>query len=109
MPTCPSTRSAGPRPRHAALLLAALLGLGCGGASGTASSERRGGERVAQDRIDGSEGAICEWGEERGPDTPDQTLAPCGEGLHCCYPCGIQGCDSVCATQEQCLSYAELP
>ncbi len=27
---------------------------------------------------------------------------PCAEGLSCCYPCGIDGCDSVCHTAEEC-------
>ena len=27
---------------------------------------------------------------------------PCAEGLSCCYPCGIAGCDSVCHTQVEC-------
>jgi len=26
----------------------------------------------------------------------------CAEGLYCCYPCGIEGCDSVCHTQQEC-------
>jgi hypothetical protein len=33
-----------------------------------------------------AEGEIC------GPDVPGE----CAEGLNCCYPCGIQGCDWVC-------------
>jgi hypothetical protein len=27
---------------------------------------------------------------------------PAAEGLSCCYPCGIDGCDSVCHTREEC-------
>jgi hypothetical protein len=48
--------------------------------------------------IDGTEGAICAWGERRTDPAPRPE--PCAEGLTCCYPCGIQGCDSVCTNVE---------
>jgi hypothetical protein len=37
------------------------------------------------------EGEVCKKG--RGSLAPER---PCEHGLHCCYPCGIQGCDFVC-------------
>ena len=27
---------------------------------------------------------------------------PCAAGLECCYPCGVDGCDSVCHTPAEC-------
>lgn len=41
----------------------------------------------------GKEGAVCSIGEaHRG----SAVAVACGPGLSCCYPCGIEGCDSVC-------------
>ncbi|MFO7566366.1 MAG: hypothetical protein R6X02_27230 [Enhygromyxa sp.] len=36
------------------------------------------------------EGEVCQPGESN----------PCATGLHCCYPCGIQGCDFVCTPED---------
>ena len=48
-----------------------------------------------RERIDGSKGAVCGWGEQReGASLPEPD--GCDHGLTCCYPCGIEGCDSVC-------------
>ena len=56
---------------------------------------------------DGTQGATCAWGHrEPHPDTP---LAACHAGLSCCYPCGIDGCNSVCATADECKSWSTLP
>ncbi|MCA9683831.1 MAG: hypothetical protein KC457_16645 [Myxococcales bacterium] len=33
----------------------------------------------------------------------------CKAGLSCCYPCGMAGCDWVCATRKQCESWRTLP
>ena len=59
-------------------------------------------------RTDGSHGAVCSWGhsQEAHADTP---LAACQSDLSCCYPCGIDGCSSVCATKEECDSWMTLP
>lgn len=81
--------------------LALVLGLliGCGP---RAPSHAPGGAST-----DGSQGATCAWGHrEPHPDTP---LAACQSGLSCCYPCGIDGCDSVCATKSECESWSTLP
>lgn len=42
----------------------------------------------------GGPGAICALGEQNTD--PDAVAVTCAEGLRCCYPCGIPGCDSVC-------------
>ena len=48
-----------------------------------------------RERIDGSKDAVCGWGEQReGASLPEPD--GCDHGLTCCYPCGIEGCDSVC-------------
>ena len=49
----------------------------------------------------GKLGDICAYGtRRRGPDDdgvgPSRPALQCEKGLICCYPCGIQGCDSVC-------------
>jgi hypothetical protein len=36
------------------------------------------------------EGEVCDPGESN----------PCSTGLHCCYPCGIEGCDFVCTPED---------
>lgn len=43
----------------------------------------------------GGEGAVCRAGRNQPPDATVVVHA-CAEGLQCCYPCGIEGCDSVC-------------
>ena len=47
----------------------------------------------------GKLGDICAKGSramnlDEGP--MSRPVVTCGPGLICCYPCGIQGCDSVC-------------
>jgi hypothetical protein len=42
----------------------------------------------------GGVGSVCALGRLE-PDR-EVVVGPCAEGLQCCYPCGIQGCDSVC-------------
>ena len=45
----------------------------------------------------GNEGAVCAFGDRhKGSGEP----VACGPGLNCCYPCGIDGCDSVCMRGE---------
>lgn len=48
----------------------------------------------------GKLGDTCAYGMGRG-NIEEMTrkrppLPKCGPGLICCYPCGIQGCDSIC-------------
>jgi hypothetical protein len=51
-------------------------------------------------KIDGTEGAVCAWGH-RDPH-PGHSPAACAAGMQCCYPCGIDGCDSVCEAVTEC-------
>lgn len=70
------------------LLAAAFLLAACSHRTVTTT----GGQR---DKIDGSEGAVCGWGNQHdGESLPEPD--GCDPGLTCCYPCGIDGCDSVC-------------
>lgn len=39
---------------------------------------------------------ICSPGQQRRFELAPRFSRPCKAGLRCCYPCGIQGCDSVC-------------
>lgn len=41
----------------------------------------------------GKAGAVCRIGDQH---TGSAVAVECGPGLNCCYPCGIDGCDSVC-------------
>lgn len=55
--------------------------------TGTGSGSGSGASRVG-------EGGICGYGrlsEHVGEEAPQ-----CQAGLSCCYPCGIEGCDSIC-------------
>ena len=80
--------------RRAPLILA-LLVVGCSGASTPPAGPGSGSGSGTAAVTPGGEGTICRAGEHRGPDNPVEAR-PCEEGLQCCYPCGIQGCDSVC-------------
>lgn len=55
-------------------------------------------------------------GSDGGPPPPSPSTcggsgdsAACPSGMQCCYPCGVQGCDWVCASPEQCESWSTLP
>jgi hypothetical protein len=50
----------------------------------------------------GKHGDVCALGRRHQPGEPHPKVVECGPGLQCCYPCGVQGCDSVCHTQEEC-------
>ena len=41
----------------------------------------------------GNEGAVCAIGRQH---QGSAVAVECGPGFNCCYPCGIDGCDSVC-------------
>lgn len=51
-------------------------------------------------RSDGTEGAICHWGERQVEDAAGQYVlpepSPCRAGLRCCYGGGIRGVSSSC-------------
>jgi hypothetical protein len=47
-------------------------------------------------------GAVCRLGERSLQAHEGRTILECDAGLHCCYPCGIQGCDFTCMTQAEC-------
>ena len=54
------------------------------------------------------EGQVCRYGA-MGIASPEETAPPCPEGLSCCYPCGVDGCDWVCADEATCESWSTLP
>ena len=41
----------------------------------------------------GKAGDVCHIGRQHAGSA---VAVDCGPGLNCCYPCGIDGCDSVC-------------
>jgi hypothetical protein len=45
----------------------------------------------------GKAGDVCQCNPERGKQC---VAVPCGAGLGCGYPCGVQGCNFVCMTDE---------
>lgn len=51
---------------------------------------------MPRERVDGSEGALCGWGERRADATRRPRPAPCRSGLRCCTAGGAAGSDSVC-------------
>lgn len=55
-------------------------------------------ERVAprEPRPDGTEGAICGWGQRRADYATLPTPTPCRAGLTCCSAGGAAGSDAVC-------------
>lgn len=50
----------------------------------------------------GKHGAVCRWNVPHQRAGGGPAPVECGPGLHCCYPCGIQGCDFTCMTQAEC-------
>lgn len=45
----------------------------------------------------GKQGDVCAIGREH---EGSAVAVTCGPGFNCCYPCGIDGCDSVCMAGE---------
>ncbi len=75
------------------MLLVSVAGLliGCARTRPATSS----GEPVDHDTsAPAGEREICRVG--RAHSGPDVKARPCAQGLECCYPCGVDGCDSVC-------------
>jgi hypothetical protein len=90
------------------VVMAVLVGGGCGGAanapepSGSASGGSGSGSEGAGNGS-GARGAGSVAGHDEVCHAHDGSLdRPCAEGLSCCYPCGTDGCDSVCHTPEEC-------
>ena len=73
------------------LVLAVLLIAACGGPTSTAPS----GDPPGDSPTAGGPGSICAVGDQH-PEGTTVTAVACADGLQCCYPCGIDGCDSVC-------------
>jgi hypothetical protein len=75
-------------------LLIALALVACGGKPAPSSAVRNTtAAEKSHANADGKEGAVCAFGDQhKGSGEP----VACAPGLNCCYPCGIDGCDSVC-------------
>lgn len=96
--------------RMAAWLVGLVAVMACGGsrqaaapAGGGAAGGGAGGSGPAS--VDGGlpvagHNEVC-YARDRSSDSGHE-VATCAEGLECCYPCGIPGCDSVCHTPEEC-------
>jgi hypothetical protein len=58
-------------------------------------------------------GAVCQTGTRPAIDEDGKTREPvrrdCQAGLQCCYPCGIAGCDWICATPTECSAWRTRP
>ncbi|HVV85721.1 MAG TPA: hypothetical protein VHE35_21830 [Kofleriaceae bacterium] len=69
------------------------------GAAGAGSEVAGSGSGSAEKKVVGhNETCFSREGERGG----GKEVADCADGLECCYPCGIPGCDSVCMTHEEC-------
>lgn len=69
-----------------ALLVTLVLVAGCGSKTPSTNGQASGGP-----------GAICSCHDRE----PDCVAVTCQAGLSCGYPCGIDGCHSVCMTPEE--------
>lgn len=76
-----------------ALALVLLLAA-CGGKTPPTNREATGGP-----------GAICACHDRE----PDCVAVTCQPGLTCGYPCGIDGCHSVCMTREENERAPQIP
>ncbi|MCA9683830.1 MAG: hypothetical protein KC457_16640 [Myxococcales bacterium] len=56
--------------------------------------------RVTQSEGPAQLGEVCRVGRPTGDGAA--LTRECEEGLSCCYPCGMAGCDWVCSTAEEC-------
>ncbi|MBW2527921.1 MAG: hypothetical protein JRI23_27320 [Deltaproteobacteria bacterium] len=76
--------------------------------SGTASRRADGGPRPTQ-----AQRQVCRLGSldmtPPGEATHARVATPCAAPLQCCYPCGMAGCDWICATPEQCRAWSTRP
>jgi len=54
----------------------------------------------------GDVGAVCSCGRQSEGKC---TAVDCKAGLVCSYPCGIDGCDSVCMTAEDAENSRNIP
>jgi hypothetical protein len=57
---------------------------------------------TAKQKPIGQHGDVCALGNRPREDNAKVAVVECGPGLACCYPCGIDGCDSVCHTADEC-------
>lgn len=97
--------------RTAIVIFALVTTVACGPKGGdttpTSGTTATGSGSGASESPTGNLGAVCACGD--GPDgadlAPDCTPVKCSEGLVCGYPCGIEGCNSVCMTQAD----ADMP
>jgi hypothetical protein len=50
----------------------------------------------------GNHGAVCGLGSRHENSSDAPAPVECSAGLQCCYPCGIDGCDDICMTPDEC-------
>jgi hypothetical protein len=84
--------------RFVALALALALAACSSPAKPVASSTSSGGS----DSKLGNHGAVCGLGSRHESSSDAPAPVECSAGLQCCYPCGIDGCDDVCMTPDEC-------
>jgi hypothetical protein len=68
-------------------------GSGSTGTTGSGASSTGGGGGSNNGTVTG-EGQVCGYGSRSA--MANAQAPACPAGLKCCYPCGIEGCDSVC-------------
>lgn len=76
-------------------ILIALFVVACGGKQtppSTVDNATPAGKPADKPAI-GKAGDVCHVGRQH---EGSRVAVDCGPGLNCCYPCGIDGCDSVC-------------
>ena len=96
------------------VLLSLVLVLGCKSESSDddfVEQEESTGDTTLSTEDSDADGQLAQQGEvcRSGMENPDSINRGCAEGLRCCYPCGMEGCDHVCATPDECSAWSTLP
>jgi hypothetical protein len=73
------------------LLIALSFVVACGGKQSSPSTVDN--TAPAAKPATGKAGDVCAVGDQH---VGEKIAVDCGPGFNCCYPCGIDGCDSVC-------------
>ena len=96
-------------------LLIAIVSIGCASEPTDAvvdeSSTGDSNDSTLSTRDSDADGQLAPQGEvcRSGMENPDTISRACAEGLSCCYPCGMEGCDFVCATGDECSAWSRIP
>ncbi len=88
-----------------------LFVLACASEPSEVENEESTGNVSLETRDSDADGQLAQQGEvcRSGGENPESIQRGCAEGFNCCYPCGMEGCDYVCATPDECRAWSTIP